>query len=178
MEACSGSNYWGRELPLILEDADNGLTEQARYHLHSQLEEWRQHDEAIKALENTIDQQVKRSELGQRLVKIKGVGRKIASAAEAFIGRGQQYHNGRHFTANLGLVPKEHSSGGKQKLGAITRRGNTYLRRLLVQGAWSVIRYADKGEDRLSCWARQLIARRGKHKAAIAVANKLARLRK
>ena len=84
--------------------------------------------------------------------------------------------SGRHFAANLGLVPNEHSSGGKQKLGRITRRGNNYLRRLLVQGAWSVIRYTDKATDRLSRWAAGVIERRGKHKAVIAVANKLARI--
>ena len=77
-----------------------------------------------------------------------------------------------HYAANLGLVPREHSSGGRQRLGGITKRGNRYLRCLLVQGAWSVLRYADRSEDRLSRWARQVMARIGKHKAAVAVANK------
>uniref|UniRef100_UPI002631742B transposase n=1 Tax=uncultured Shewanella sp. TaxID=173975 RepID=UPI002631742B len=76
----------------------------------------------------------------------------------------------------LGLVPREHSSGGKQKLGRITKRGNRYLRRLLVQGAWSIIRHVEQSTDRLSVWAKQLIERRGKHKAVVAVANKLARI--
>ncbi len=165
-----------RELLLILEDAENGLTELGRTHLHQQLAEWQQLDDGIDALEKAIKQQVRRSEQGRRLIKIKGVGDRIASAAEAFIGRGEQYRNGRHFAANIGLVPKEHSSGGKQKLGGISKRGNRYFRRLIIQGAWSVVRYADRGEDRLSRWARQLIERRGKHKAAVAVANKLARI--
>ncbi|WP_415644384.1 transposase, partial [Shewanella algae] len=93
----------------------------------------------------------------------------------SFAGDGSGYKNGRHFAANLGLVPKEFSSGGKQKLGSITKRGNSHLRRLLIQGAWSVIRYADKSNDRISQWALKLIERRGKHKA-VAVANKLARI--
>jgi transposase len=160
----------------ILEDAENGLTITARQLLHQQLQEWRVLDAAIVELERTIAQQVKYSEQAKRLTQIKGVGNKIASAAEAFMGNGSSYRNGRHFAANLGLVPKEHSSGGKQRLGRITKRGNVYLRRLLIQGAWSVIRYADRGNDRLSRWAKQLIERRGKHKAAIAVANKLARM--
>jgi transposase len=164
------------ELPYILEDAENGLTITARHLLHQQLQEWRALDAVITALERTIAQQVKYSEQAKRLTQIKGVGNKIASAAEAFMGNGSSYRNGRHFAANLGLVPKEHSSGGKQRLGRITKRGNVYLRRLLIQGAWSVIRYADRGNDRLSRWAKQLIERRGKHKAAIAVANKLARM--
>ena len=73
-------------------------------------------------------------------------------------------------------MPKEHSSGGKQKLGGITKRGNQYLRRLLIQGAWSVVRNADKNDDRMSRWAVQLVERRGKHKAVVAVANKMARI--
>jgi transposase len=94
----------------------------------------------------------------------------------AHAGNGSGYHSGRHFSASLGLVPREHSSGGKQRLGSITRRGNAYLRHCLIQGAWSVLRYADTSQDRLSVWARKVVARRGKHKAATAVANKLARI--
>ena len=86
------------------------------------------------------------------------------------------YQNGRQFAANLGLTPREHSSGGKHNFGAITKRGNRYLRPLLVQGAWSVIKHAKKKTDRLSRWALAVIERRGKHKAALAVANKLARI--
>ena len=70
----------------------------------------------------------------------------------------------------------EHSSGGKQNLGGLTRRGNTYLRRMLIQGAWSVLRNAHRNHDRLSCWARQVAERRGKHKAVGAIANKMARI--
>ena len=70
------------------------------------------------------------------------------------VGNGRGYKNGRHYAANLGLVPREHSSGGRQRLGGITKRGNRYLRRLLVQGAWSVLRYARRSEDRLSRWGQ------------------------
>ena len=171
-----GKERLRNELPFILEDAENELTETARYHLNQQLLEWRDLDASIGQLEQTIKHQVKSSDQARRLIQIKGVGKMTSSAVEAFIGDGSGYRSGRHFAANLGLVPKEHSSGGKQRLGPITKRGNVYLRRLLIQGAWSVIRYADRCDDRLSRWARQLIERRGKHKAAIAVANKLARI--
>lgn len=171
-----GKEQLRRELPFILEATDNGLTVMARQYLHQMLAEWQASDGAIAALEKAIQQHARHSEQATRLMGIKGVGEKISSAAEAYVGDGSGYKNGRHFAANLGLVPKEHSSGGKQRLGRITKRGNQYLRRLLIQGAWSVIRYADRGNDRLSRWARQLIARCGKHKAAIAVANKLARI--
>jgi len=172
----TGKEALANELPRILEDAENGLTPAARECLFLQLTEWRHVDQAIKSLETKLQQQVKQSEQAQRLLAIRGVGTKISSAAEAYMGNGSGYKNGRQFAASLGLVPKEHSSGGKQRLGSITKRGNQYLRRLLIQGAWSVIRYASKSDDRLSRWAVQLIARRGKHKAAIAVANKLARI--
>lgn len=71
---------------------------------------------------------------------------------------------------------REHSSGGVQKLGGITKRGNGYLRRLLIQGAWSILRYVDKSNDRLSQWAKSIMERRGKQKAVVAVANKMARI--
>lgn len=163
-------------LPELLEDADNGLTMRARAYMQLQLQEWRALDQAIAKLDSDIKQQARGSEAVQRLMGIKGVGQMIATAAVAMLGDGSAYKNGRHYSANLGLVPREHSSGGKQRLGRITKRGNKYLRRLLIQGAWSVVRYADSSEDRLSRWAKQLIERRGKHKAAIAVANKLARI--
>lgn len=163
-------------LPGILEDAENGLTTTAREYFYLQLQEWRLLDQAIAKLDADIKQQARGNEAVRRLMGIKGVGQMIATAAVAMTGDAGAYKNGRHYSANLGLVPREHSSGGKQRLGQITKRGNKYLRRLLIQGAWSVIRYADKGDDRLSRWAKKLIERRGKHKAAIAVANKLARV--
>lgn len=112
----------------------------------------------------------------KRLMGIRGVAEIIATAAVSFAGDGSGYHGARHFSANLGLVPKEFSSGGKQKLGGITKRGNSYLRRQLIQGAWSIIRYASKSNDRISVWALKVIERRGKQKAAVAIANKLARI--
>ena len=164
------------ELPLILENTENELTDIARHHLHQQWLEWSDLDQGIADLEQAIRLQARDNEQVMRLTQIKGVGNKIASAMTAYIGNGQGYQNGRHLAANLGLVPNQHSSGGKPRLGRISRRGNTYLRQLLVQGAWSVVRYADRGQDRLSRWTRQIIERRGKHKAVIAVANKLARI--
>jgi len=100
----------------------------------------------------------------------------IATAALAKLVRGDQSTNGRQFSACLGLVTREHSSGGVQKLGGISKRGDDYLGRMLIQGAWAVIRYAEGRQDRLSRWALQVKERRGKHKAVIAVANKLARI--
>ena len=164
------------QLPELLEEAENGLTPLAREYLYRQWQEWQALDEAIAQLDKDIKQQARGSEPTQRLMAVRGVGQMIGTAAVAMVGDGTGYKNGRHYSASLGLVPREHSSGGKQRLGGITKRGNAYLRRLLIQGAWSVVRYAERSDDPLSRWARQLIARRGKHKAAIAVANKLARI--
>lgn len=163
-------------MPDLLEDAENGLTPSSRALYQGMYEQWRQANEAIKQLENGLNNQAMTDEAAQRLMEIKGVAVKIATATIAHAGNGHGYKNGRHFAANLGLVPKEHSSGGKQKLGGITKRGNAYLRRLLIQGAWSVIRNVDKNDDRMSRWARQVVERRGKHKAVVAVANKMARI--
>jgi len=163
-------------IPDLLEDPDSRLTACSRALNQELLDQWRQANEAIGRLEKRLKGQANADEAAQRLMQMRGVAIKISTATIAHAGNGHGYKNGRHFSANLGLVPKEHSSGGKQKLGGITKRGNQYLRRLLIQGAWSVIRNADKNDDRLSRWARQVVERRGKHKAVVAVANKMARI--
>ena len=163
-------------MPDLLEDADNGLTPSSRALFQALYDDWRQMNEAIDRVEKVLKGQAKADEAAQRLMKMKGVAERIATATIAHVGNGHGYTNGRHFAANLGLVPREHSSGGKQKLGGITKRGNRYLRRMLIQGAWSVVRNAEKSNDRMSRWAKQLIERRGKHKAVVAGANKMARV--
>lgn len=163
-------------LPGLLEQADNGLTVSARQLFAELQREWTELDRGIQRLDRQIRMHSQTDEAAQRLMAIKGVAAQTSTAAVAFAGHGQAYRNGRHFAANLGLVPKEHSSGGKQRQGGVTKRGNRYLRRLLVQGAWSVVRNAHNSQDRLSRWAVKLIERRGKHKAVVAVANKMARI--
>ena len=163
-------------IPDLLEDAGNGLTPSSRALYQAMYDDWCRMNESIDRIEKVIEGQAKTDEAAQRLMKIRGVAKKIATATIAHAGNGNSYRNGRHFSANLGLVPREHSSGGKQRLGGITKRGNRYLRHLLIQGAWSVVRNADKNDDRMSRWARQLVERRGKHKAVVAVANKMARI--
>ena len=163
-------------MPDLLEAADNGLTPSGRALCQALYVEWQQMNEAIKRVEKAIKAQAKADEAAQRLMKMKGVAERIATATIAQAGNGQGYRSGRHFSANLGLVPREHSSGGQQKLGGMTKRGNGYLRRRLIQGAWSVVNNADNSDDRMSRWAKQLIERRGKHKAVVAVANKMARI--
>jgi transposase len=163
-------------MPDLLEDAENGLTPSSRALFQALHEQWRQANAAIERIEEGLKRQAKADEAAQRLMKMNGVAAKISTATIAHAGNGHGYKSGRHFAANLGLAPKEYSSGGQQKLGGISKRGNQYLRRLLIQGAWSVVRNVDKHDDRMSRWARQLVERRGKHKAVVAVANKMARI--
>jgi transposase len=171
-----GKNVLRAALPALLEAVDNQLTVVARAQFQCLLAEWQAHDAGIAQQEKAIRESSRACAGAKRLLGIKGVGEITATALVAHAGNGSGYHSGRHFSASLGLVPREHSSGGKQRLGSITRRGNAYLRHCLIQGAWSVLRYADTSQDRLSVWARKVVARRGKHKAATAVANKLARI--
>ena len=172
----AGAATLRKALPLLLEDAENGLTMAARQYLQDLFDEWRDLDERIREADHSIQVLARESPAASRLMGIRGVGVMIATAALAKLGRGDQFKNGRQFSACLGLVPREHSSGGVQKLGGISKRGDDYLRRMLIQGAWAVIRYAEGRKDRLSRWALQVKERRGKHKAVIAVANKLARI--
>lgn len=165
-----------KALPRLLEDADNGLTGTARHLLYDLQGEWLDLEARIEASDRAIRKVIRENPVARRLKAVRGVGDMIATAALAKLGRGDQFRNGRHFSACLGLVPREYSSGGVQKLGGISKRGDDYLRCLLVQGAWSVINHAEGREDRLSRWALEVASRRGKHKAAVAVANKLARI--
>lgn len=164
------------QLPDILEDAENDLTTGVRRLIESIRDEWRELETRLGEMNTLMLMQVKSDEDCQRLVKVKGISTITSTAVKAFAGDGKHFKNGRHFSANLGLAPREHSSGGKQQIGGITKRGNQYIRRLLIQGAWSVLRYAKQSDDRLSNWAEKVMERRGKHKAVVAIANKLARI--
>lgn len=121
-------------------------------------------------------QHVKSDADAQRAMAIVGVGTITASAAVATIGDPRQFKNGHQFAAWLGLVPKQSSSGGKTRLGRITRQGNDYLRTLLVQGARSAVVTAARRNDRVSRWIVQFQQRVGYYKALVAVANKHARI--
>jgi transposase len=112
----------------------------------------------------------------QRLQTIPGIGPVSATALIAAIGDATQFKNGRQLAAWLGLVPREHSTGGKPRLLGMSKRGNIYLRKLLVHGARATLRWIDTKNDERSRWLRALIARRGKNRAAVALANKNARI--
>lgn len=112
----------------------------------------------------------------QRLQQILGVGPITASALYQHIGNGCEFKNGRAVSASLGLVPKQHSSGGKHNLLGISKSGDGYLRTLLIHGARAVIRVSKDKDTPLALWVKRIEQTRGKNKAAVALANKLARI--
>jgi transposase len=112
----------------------------------------------------------------RRIMTMPGVGPLTASAITASVASGHEFSNGRQFAAWLGLVPRQHSTGGKSRLGRITKRGDAYLRTLLMLGARAVLQNAGQKSDRLSRWAMALRERRGYHRAVIAIAAKNARI--
>jgi transposase len=132
-------------------------------------------DERIAACDEQIEKLFKENETCKRLEKIPGVGKLGATILAAVLGNGTAFKNGRHFAAFLGLVPKEHSSGGTTRLLGISKGGDTYIRTLLIHGARAVLLWVKKKTDRQSEWLKKLAARRGVNKAAVALANKIAR---
>jgi len=165
-------------LPGIIEKLENGLSWQARDYLSELYTELVDCDAAIAKYEARIAAFAKNDEVCKRLQKIPGVGPLTATAIVAHVGNAAQFKNGRAFAASLGLTPKEHSSGGKQKLLGISKRGNNHIRRLLIQGAHVITRYAllrpDIPRPGLT-WLQSLCERRGRPIAAVALANKTAR---
>ena len=132
--------------------------------------------ERISKYDQRLAAMVRESESARRLQTIPGIGPVTALAIVATVGDAKTFKNGRQFAAWLGLVPKQHSSGGKNRLLGISKRGNEYLRTLLVQGARSTMQRASTSHDRMGNWTQALQARRGYHKTRVAVAAKNARI--
>jgi len=133
-------------------------------------------DERIAQYDRHIEQIAKESEPARQLMRLPGVGPTTATALVAMIGRGHEFKCGRQLSAWLGLVPGQYSSGGKQRLGRITKAGDPYLRMLLILGARAVLNAARDKTDAISRWAVQLAARVGYWKAIVAIAAKNARM--
>ena len=165
-----------KALPWILEDGDNGLTPCARESFADLLDELRVLDEQLERCERRIEAVNQDNEVCRRLDEILGIGAITASATYAAAGDGKDFVNGRHFSAWLGLVPGQHSSGGKATLLGISKRGNAYLRTLFIHGARAVLRHSTQKEDPFSRWAQAVLERRGHNRACVAVANKMARI--
>lgn len=133
-------------------------------------------DERIGAYDRELETHARQSEPARRLMQIRGIGPLTALAIIATVGNARDFVSGRQFAAWLGLTPRQHSSGGKSRLGHITKRGDAYLRGLLVQGARATLHTAIRHTDRLSRWALSVQARRGYRRALVAIAAKNARI--
>lgn len=170
-----GIHSVGKRMPDILEDADNLLPSGMRTLLQRLNDHLKALGLQVDELELQIKQWHKANAASLKLEAIPGIGPITASAIVATVGNATEFKNGRQLAAWLGLVPKQHSSGGKQNLLGISKRGDVYLRTLLIHGARAVIRFAENKAEPES-WLRKLMARRNKNIAAVALANKNARI--
>ncbi len=165
-----------RALPELLEDAENGLTGEFRRLLSQLGEELRKLDDGIKEYDVCMARRAKEDNRIKRLLEIEGVGPISASALVSAVGDGKQFSKGRDMAAWLGLTPNQHSSGGKNRLGHISKRGDKYVRMLLIHGARAVLNAAENKTDGRSRWVMSLAQRRNRNIATVALANKNARI--
>lgn len=165
-----------KQIPEWLEDATNGLSDRFRGLLAENYTRLLELDAHIGFFTREIEHHGRQDEACRRLQTIPGYGPIVASVFHSQVGNGAAYHRGRDVSAALGLVPRQHSSGGKDTLLGISKRGDRYLRSLLVHGARSVVIQAEHKEDRLSLWINKVRAVRGMNKATVALANKMARI--
>ena len=169
-----GISSIAKRLPAILEDAENGLPDPMRPLMVRLAAHLKVLDREADELEAQIQVWHRQNDASRKLEKIPGIGPITASALVASIGDAKNFDNGRQLAAWLGLVPRQHSSGGKQTLLGISKRGDAYLRTLLIHGARAVVRVSER-QAQTDSWLKRLLARRHKNVAAVALANKNAR---
>jgi len=165
-----------RNVPLLLENVDDILTTMAVDIIDEQYRDMLALDEKILRYEKRIQMAFKANPVCQRLAKVEGVGPLIATALVAAVGDAQQFKNGRQMAAWLGLVPRQHSSGNKNKLLGISKRGDPYLRTLLIHGARSIVFRCKLKNEQRDRWLSEIKQRRGVNRTAVALANKNARI--
>ena len=163
-------------IPTWLEDAENGLSGKFRSLLNGAWSDLLLLDQRVKELDQEIMGIAENDPIAKRLQQLRGVGPMIATALLAAVGDASQFKNGRQMAASLGLTPKQNSSGGKEKLLGISKRGDAYVRCLLVHGARSMIRASRNKDDPLSQWVLRIANTRHPNIAAVAMANKTARI--
>ncbi len=171
-----GRKYVDEALPGILEDATAKLSGALRILLAQLKLELDQMAVRIDEADAVLNQTARENAACQRLIAIPGIGPVTSTALIAAIGNGAAFHKGREFAAWMGIVPREHSTGGKQKLLGISKRGNTYLRTLFIHGARAVLQQRVKQTSGLRAWLAQLSVRSHPNVTVVALANKLARI--
>jgi transposase len=165
-----------RALPLLLEDRDNGLSAVMRELLGESGERLRFIDERLRQYDLTIQRLFRHDERCQRLAEVEGVGPLTATALVAAVGNATEFKSGRELAAYLGLVPRHRASGGRTVLLGISKRGDRYLRTLLIHGARSALHKIERQRGTRAIWAAKLKLRRGANVAAVALANKNTRV--
>jgi transposase len=170
-----GIGYIATRVPELIEDASNELPGSFRLLVQRLLDHLKELDRQVDELESQIVKWHRQSDASSKLAQVPGIGPITASALVASLGDAKNFDGGRQVAAWLGLVPKQHSSGGKQNLLGISKRGDTYLRTLLIHGARSVIYRAQQKPESCS-WINGVVNRRNKNVAAVALANKNARI--
>lgn len=165
-----------RAVPDWLEDAENGLSVLFRRLLSGLWEDLKQLESRLTELDQEINIIAKTDPDAKRLQQLRGVGPMVATALVATVGNAGQFSNGRQMATSLGLTPRQHSSGDRDRLLGISKRGDAHLRTLLIHGARAVIQMAKNKDDRLSRWINELLQRRHPNVVAVALANKTARM--
>jgi transposase len=163
-------------LKIWLNDERNGLSAMALTTFRDLVAQLDGTETRLDTYDRRLEEAARADERARRLMVVPGIGKVTATAILAAVSDAHDFGSGRDFSANLGLVPHEHSSGGKQRLYGITKRGDRYLRTLLIHGARSALRWAEKKDDRVLRWALAVANRRGRKVAIVALANKLARI--
>lgn len=174
--AAKGVSALKRAIPEILENADNGLSGLMRELIAEQYERWQGLEQRINEYQRRLQHAAQAYEGCRTLLEVPGIGVLGATALVAQVGNARHMRNGRELAAREGLVPRHSGTGGKLRLGHISKRGDGYIRTLFIHGARAVLRHAPQKTDRLSRWATEVQRRRGPNVAAVAVANKLARI--
>jgi len=171
-----GIAYIAKRVPELIEDASNELPGSFRLLVQRLLVQLKELDRQAREVEAQIIAWHRDNELSRKLARVPGIGPLTASALTATVGDAKSFVNGRQLAAWLGLVPRQNSSGGKNVLLGISKRGDTYLRTLLIHGARSVIWAARRKKDQMDHWLHGLLERRSPNVAAVALANKTARV--
>jgi transposase len=165
-----------KNLPSVIEDAEQNLSPRLRWLLDRLWQEWKQTEIDIKAITDEIERVSNEDARCRRLRQIPGFGPLVSTATVAAIGNGAAFRRGRDFAAWLGVVPRQYSTGGKQKLFGMSKRGNIYLRRMLIHGARAVLLRVKYDTGGFGQWIRRLEQRAPRNKVVVAIANKLARI--
>ena len=168
--------YLRKNLPTVIEDAEQNLSPHLRWLLDRLWQEWKQTETEIEAITDEIERISNEDARCRQLRQIPGFDPLVSTATVAAIGNGSAFRRGRDFAAWVGVVPRQYSTGGKQKLYGISKRGNIYLRRMLIHGARAVLFRVKYDTGGFGQWVHRLAHRAPSNKVVVAIANKLARM--